>query len=110
MSLIIGGMDMPESCLECPFTFEGDCTAYEDLTDVYSLELTLKERHPKCRLKEIPTTHGRLIDSDVAITRLKHLYCDGCGCDCSTCPWGAFIKYLDGRPTIIEAEKYGEVS
>ena len=55
MSLIIGDMDMPESCLECPFTFEGDCAAYEDLTDVYSLELTLRERHPKCRLKEIPT-------------------------------------------------------
>lgn len=56
-------------------------------------------------IAEIPTPHGRLIDADATIARLKHLYCDGCGCDCSTCPWGAFIKYIDGRPTIIEPEE-----
>lgn len=78
MSLIIKGVDMPKSC--------------ESMT-YFSKEII-----------EIPSRHGRLIDADDAIYRLKHLYCDGCGYDCSTCQWGAFIKYLDCRPTIIEAE------
>lgn len=77
---------------ECVFTndYVGDC---------------IEHRLANCPLAEIPTPHGRLIDADAAVARLKHLYCDGCGCDCSTCPWGAFIKYIDGRPTIIEPEE-----
>ena len=108
MSLIIKGMELPKSCDSCDLIqfddegFEAHCP----LSPYYRWCGTPPDYRPEgCRLVEIPTPHGRLIDADAAIARLKHLYCDGCGCDCSTCQWGAFIKYLDNRPTIIEAEK-----
>ena len=99
MSLMIKGMDMPESCLKCPFTFEGDCTANEGLTDVYLLELTLTERHPKCTLKEIPTPHGRLIDADSLIEYInKELKGD-------EYIQRMFRRIVKSRPTVIEAEE-----
>lgn len=105
-SLLIKGMDMPKNG-EITIAFASDENGENTLALI--LDTNGKPIEHK-GVTEIPMPHGRLIDSDAAITRLKHLYCDGCGCDCSTCPWGAFIKYLDGRPTIIEAEKYGEMS
>ena len=94
MSLIIKGMDMPESCLKCPFTYEGDCTADEGLTDVYLLELTLTERHPECPLKELPAPHGRLIDAE---------YIDGS----SLIGWQKSIvkAEISQAPTVVEAEE-----
>lgn len=102
-SIRIKGAEMPISCTECPCYDDTD-TCFCKVLDSYC-EQYKTERHPNCPLAEIPTQHGRLIDADAAVARLKHLYCDGCGCDCSTCPWGAFIKYIDGRPTIIEPEE-----
>ena len=61
-------------------------------------------KHPDCPLSEIPMHHGRLIDADATIARLKYLYCENCGNNCERCPWGAVIKYIDGRPTIIDAK------
>ena len=108
MSLRINGLDMPKACINCDLRG----VAWGNYKCTVSGEIIKNElnRPNDCPLSEIPTPHGKLIDTDAAIARLKYLYCDGCGCDCSTCQWGAFIKYLDGRPTIIEAEKYGEVS
>jgi hypothetical protein len=93
MSVMIKGMDMPESCLKCPFTYEGDCTADAGLTDVY---LFLTERHPDCPLSELSTPHGRLID--VAALHEK--------VDSQPTFWKGAIDEIMVReaPSIIEAE------
>lgn len=105
-SLLIKGMDMPKNG-EITIAFASDENGENTLALI--LDTNGKPIEHK-GVAEIRTPHGRLIDADAAIARLKHLYCNDCRCDCSNCQFGAFIKYLEGRPTIIEAEKYGEVS
>jgi hypothetical protein len=111
MSVMIKGMDMPESCLKCPFTYEGDCTADAGLTDVY---LFLTEHHPDRPLSELPTPHGRLIDADKmlkAIEVMKKNECKTCSsridtkrCNRNGC-WMMFMSdFINSLPTVIEAE------
>lgn len=97
MSLLINGMEMPKN--KEPLFYACLLALSADM----SCEMVFNGK--SYHIAEVPAPHGRLIDADAAIARLKHLYCDGCGCDCSTCSWGAFIEYIDGRPTIIEAEE-----
>lgn len=110
MSVIIKDMEMPESCLKCPFTYEGDCTADEGLTDVY---LLLTERHPKCPLKGLPTPHGRLIDADYLIKVLQDTldnYSDNYndGKTVEKLVVALCKQYIDHCPTIIESEGVNE--
>ena len=65
MSVLIKGMDMPESCCECPCEYDSfRCnvtgTKFWDIEDFD----TLTQRLPNCPLVEIKTPHGRLIDAD----------------------------------------------
>ena len=56
MSVLIKGMDMPESCADCMVSAQrcGLWVGFKKKT---------KQRHPYCPLVEIPVPHGRLIDA-----------------------------------------------
>ena len=61
MSVIVKGMEMPESCYRCPMA--NDDFYLCGATEKY-LENDSEERRPDwCPLVEIPTSHGRLIDA-----------------------------------------------
>ena len=63
MSVIITGMEMPKSCIECRFRQYEYCDLQrQDVYAVNIMDYALSfERHPSCPLVEIPTPHGRLI-------------------------------------------------
>lgn len=63
MSILIKGMEMPKSCLLCPFGDEfGKCCVNAELEDA-------KELTHSCPLVELPD-HGDLIDRDVVADAL----------------------------------------
>ena len=72
MSVIITGMEMPKSCIECRFRQYEYCDLQrQDVYAVNIMDYALSfERHPSCPLVEIPTPHGRLIDADKFKSRL----------------------------------------
>ena len=55
MSILIKGMEMPKSCYECRFAFDGMCIANRGRKNVGITN--------SCPLIEVPK-HGRLIDAD----------------------------------------------
>lgn len=102
MSIVIKGMKIPESCLDCKFTkekfsslgrFINCCLGLGDVVG-YSTGQHVDDRHPDCPLDELPEHHGRLIDADALIAEsLK----DGAYGYVDT-------KQIYDAPTIIEAE------
>ena len=82
MSVIIKGMQMPKSCMECPMFSGAGCkatmTMFNELTNV-------AVRVKGCPLVELPEKHGRLVDADKL---KKHI-----------------TVTIDTAPTIIEAEE-----
>ena len=72
MSVIVKGMEMPKSCIECRFRQYEYCDLQrQDVYAVNIMDYALSfERHPSCPLVEIPTPHGRLIDADKLKSRL----------------------------------------
>ena len=60
MSILIKGMKMPTSCLECPLT---DGHSASCLITEKSVYFSVDKRHDGCPLVPVPP-HGRLIDAD----------------------------------------------
>ena len=90
MSVLIKGMNMPETCIDCNLTYcDDDFGTSCCFTGVPCLNLG---RQAACPLVEIPTPHGRLIDADDIenITVCKNIH-------------GVLTKIE--APTIIEAEE-----
>lgn len=69
MSVIIKGMDMPESCRDCKLVDSEYCTCVPMgfYNDDYYVGNYDKERAPFCPLVEVPTPHGKLIDADAML-------------------------------------------
>lgn len=64
MSLYINGMEMPESCFNCPFMYARTLCAANHKIQFDDEDYTeLKGRYIGCPLIEIPP-HGRLIDAE----------------------------------------------
>ncbi len=61
MSVLIKGMQMPESCCVCPVNMESCNYGFEYLRDHPEL---YERRAENCPIVEVPTPHGRLIDGD----------------------------------------------
>ena len=66
MSVLIKGMEMPETCSDCEWSYyvgngRAMCkrVSMTDKTDIMT-----KRRADFCPLIEVPTPHGRLIDAD----------------------------------------------
>ena len=102
MSVLIKGMKMPKSCDSCDliqFDDEG-LEAHCPLSPYYRWCGTPPDYIPEgCRLVEIPTPHGRLIDADALMEcRLEPNHYE-------ELKDGYIPDYdLDSAPTIIEAE------
>ena len=61
MSVLIRGMEMPESCSVCPCNYDNVCAVdykYPTFNEWRS------KRPDWCPLVELPAQHGRLIDAD----------------------------------------------
>ena len=113
MSILIKGMEMPESCDMCAFSSyiaEGDdheefwyCILDNWNQSITPIPLTKETvsngRSMDCPLVEIPP-HGRLIDADALDDILMNL------ADNEYTPkvFASWLSYEENAPTIIEAE------
>ena len=93
MSVLIKGMEMPETCSDCEWSYyvgngRAMCkrVSMTDKTDIMT-----KRRADFCPLIEVPTPHGRLIDAD-AIQ------------DYNVETFGQRLLIIDTASTVIEAE------
>ena len=104
MSVLIKGMEMPKACEWCSFisTFTTEsglgCRCEVERFEFWDYS----KRQENCPLVEIPTPHGRLIDVDAFVKKLKRL-------ESSEEPYQrgmvkAFLDVISCEPTIIEAE------
>ena len=120
MSVIIKGMKLPQ---HADVNGEKD-TAYKCVILTHpdnSVELVIDtkfasaydnvhniQRYP---ITEIPTPHGRLIDADALVNRIKNNYCNKCTaveecgiCVCQNCGVATLFDEIENSTTIIEAE------
>ena len=116
MSVLIKGMEMPETCFECDF-----CGALAMLDTVHFCDCPVVHgainitqaieddvRHPDCPLVEVPTPHGRLFDADELkkalderFDEMRNMYPSirfGPG-------WMLASSVIVHSPTVIEAER-----
>ena len=101
MSILIKGMEMPNSCGFCPFRIklnpeEIKCKASGKVIEE-TLDNLISERHENCTLIELPP-HGRLIDADALSEHIVYFPMDG-----GHLPV-VYASYLTHASTIIEAE------
>jgi len=101
MSVLIKGMEMPDSCMACPFSVSVNfgavcCPTHTTIPDskLFNDVGEPADRQPWCPLIEIPP-HGRLIDAD-AFSKFVHD------------KWEDYdhwlLDYIEARPTVIEEE------
>ena len=74
MSILIKGMEIPQSCYDCPFQHpckhdedKDYCVVIDDFLYCYNMEAN------NCPLIEVPP-HGRLIDADELFNRDMQIY------------------------------------
>lgn len=97
MSILIRGMEMPTSCVDCPMM--QDENGYCKLRKEY----VYGDIPRSCPLVPVPP-HGRLIDADALHIQLIDKELD------QLQPWTSFDDYrevlqmIDDAPTIIESE------
>jgi hypothetical protein len=101
MSILIPGKEMPKSCSRCALFDEGSngdpdwCKVMHQVPE-----------YETCPLIEIPP-HGRLIDADAFIKRIKGLAhrAEADGFDLGAVWYTAFIRHIELAPTILEEEE-----
>ena len=111
MSLLIKGVEMPDSCLNCRFRTTilknvlsptMRTSAYACLINGMEINNWYEEKHKDCPLVEIPTPHGRLIDADKLIAFITN------GLNRKENPMGfdaiEILTEIEYAPIIIEAE------
>ena len=95
MSVLIKGIKMPESCLDCPIY-----DSYYYHCNLYGYGIPARHDYDPskipewCELEEFPEHHGRLIDADVLVTESL---ADGAYGSVDT-------KEIYDAPTIVGAE------
>ena len=91
MSIIIQGMEMPESCYECDFAYQDQDSEHnvEWICAALHRNAQMYERREDCPLLPLPEKHGRLIDADALFNGEHNLY-----------SW----YEIDEAPTVIPAE------
>ena len=93
MSILIKGMEMPETCFECPFMFARRYCCASLTLDLYQGDYDeIKGRVDGCPLVNLPP-HGRLGDLDRLEKELVF--------DCAY----ASAEICKAAPTVIEAEE-----
>ena len=113
MSILIRGVEMPNTCKACV------CSSYYDRMDMILCDITNKqldekqwksERHPDCPFIEVLTPHGRLGDLDELKKKvLTWLPSDPCGQEEKEFPFEtdicvSMLMEIEEAESIIEAE------
>lgn len=93
MSVLIKGMEMPDSCYHCKIA--ESCGHY--------IANYTNRRHPDCPLIALPDHHGRLVDADALIEQME---ADAEHMDEPYAKMMCYAAISDVRhaPTIVEAE------
>lgn len=114
MSVLIKGMEMPTVCIEGGWY--GNCPmdrlwcAQRFAPEGYTMRQINADRQDKlpdwCPLRPLPEKHGRLIDAD----DMERFMSDTVQGDIRQYPysdtlWDMAFKWIDSRPTIVEAEE-----
>ena len=98
MSIVIKGMEMPESCKDCQLCVGiplGSELVYHKCLPLNRLA-SKRSRRGECPLIEVPTPHGRLIDADAVFKNASKTALGNTGF--------VHIKTISDAPTVIEAE------
>ena len=110
MSILILGMEMPESCDKCRFFADAWCYAFkaDDWRNAY-YKPPEGERRDNCPLVSVPD-HGRLIDADALSAKLNMMLAMafGEGNTAYHFAYRSLGKVVENAPTIIPADKEGE--
>lgn len=97
MSVLIKGMDIPKSCLECMTSGLRTAIACAEWTEISAGEREIY-RSLSCPFVELPEKHGRLIDADELKTAFPT-------CDNSKPILVASVRAtINHMPTVIEEE------
>ena len=112
MSVIVEGMEMPDSCEKCKLDLRTDaCRAFDEWHKEHPYSIRATDRLPDCPLVALPEEHGDLIDRNA----LKKDYrmgndCERCETDWKSCQYDRvyskmdFCEWIDDAPVVIEAE------
>ena len=104
MSLLIKGMKMPETCIDCELTYCDDDFGKSCIfTDVPCLNLG---RQNNCTLVDVPTPHGRLVDQEKVMSAFGDFYdawIDQKG-KITQADVDKLFNKLTANPTVVEAE------
>ena len=104
MSVLIKGMEMPDSCIDCRFgketNYAGDFEEKCLVNDKYGYVSIRKPRLETCPLVEVKEPHGDLTDKDKLMQEfmdsdLDHLQRDD---------WKEVIQIVSDADVVIEAE------
>lgn len=102
MSVVVKGMEIPESCRECPFenyysdTGKTVCMASLRVLAIGFGIISFDGRHSSCPIVALPDKHGRLVDADESEKYFwEHLDDNGMA--------GA-MNAINEMPTIVESE------
>ena len=79
MSILIKGIQMPKSCMDCPlfeslYHFHGCHAKPESFNDRDMWNFFVGDRPTWCPLVEVPVPHGRLLDADDVFHVLTSYY------------------------------------
>lgn len=108
MSVLIKGIEMPQSCYDCSFQHpckhdedKDYCVVIDDFLYCYNMEAN------NCPLVEIPP-HGRLIDADAVLNAIKKAMEDDSEiADVYKEDYAAVSDWLYTAPTVIPADNQG---
>ena len=98
MSVLIKGMEMPESCRKCPLSDkEAWCLIPGNWRERYYMPASGRSEY--CPLVEVPTPHGRLIDADELLRNIYQHY------EYIKAEFYVIVRDIGIAPTVIEAEE-----
>ena len=96
MSLFIKcNIGLPQGCKSCPFNYTDVCIASNKGIDTRAF---VHLRHPDCPMVELPTPHGRLIDSNELLDDFMKAYPVG------SPDLGCAFEIIENAETFIKAE------
>ena len=96
MSVIVLGMEMPESCLQCILFAGNGC---KGSGKIFPDWLNVTIRPTGCPLRPLPEKHGRLIDQDEILRAVIHGDYPNQWIDKNE-----LLRLFRNAPTIVEAE------
>lgn len=100
MSILIKGMEMPDSCYQCILYDNRQAVCIKARRTYMNTSNSPSYRPDWCPLVEVPTPHGRLIDADALLSVAEPIE-DRRG-NVKRVVWDA---HINRRPTVIEAEE-----